>query len=76
MRWVATWLAIWNATFLAFGLLVVPFMLEPNDIWVHWALSGEGAGEGRVAIEGLVFPMAGIPILIFVEVVRRLRKKE
>ena len=74
MRWVATWMATWSTTFLLFAILIVPMILQPGDTWVHWALEAEGAGNDRhVAVEGLAFPMIGLPALLFWWVVWRLR---
>jgi hypothetical protein len=74
MRWVAGGLATWNIVFMAFGLLIFPLIMEPGDIWISWNMTAEGAGNmANIGVEGAVFFMAGVPALLFLLVLWRLR---
>ena len=74
MRWTAALLAAWNVLIVAFFMLTLPFIMEPGDHYISWTTDPRGAGNDvGTGIEGAVYLMAGLPTLLFLVVLRKLK---
>lgn len=74
MQFVAGGLALWNLVFIVFAFTATPLIMEAGDTYVSWSTDPTGAGNDHgVGVEGWVLLMAGVPALLFLWVLRRLR---